>query len=43
VIDADTKQPIGANIRITDNSKNEPVGDYKSNESTGNFNFLTFR
>jgi outer membrane protein OmpA-like peptidoglycan-associated protein len=37
VIDADTKQPIGANLRITDNSKNEPVGDYKSNESTGNF------
>lgn len=37
VIDADTKQPIGANLHIVDNQKNEAVGDYKSNAVTGNF------
>ncbi len=37
VIDADTKQPIGANINLIDNEKNSPIGDYRSNEATGNF------
>ncbi|RME15667.1 MAG: hypothetical protein D6799_05755 [Bacteroidetes bacterium] len=37
VIDADTKQPIGANLQVTDNQKNEIIGNYKSNEASGNF------
>lgn len=37
VIDAETKNPIGAKINVIDNEKNNPIGEYKSNEATGNF------
>ncbi len=37
VIDAETKQPIGAEITVIDNQKNSVVGEYNSNKSSGNF------
>ncbi len=37
VIDAETKNPVAAKLNVVDNEKNESIGDYKSNEATGNF------